>query len=1121
MTMQSTLNRTIVRAALVAACLVAGTGVARAADAVTTSSDAGYGRILLTLSPAAEARPALTSGVLTISFPRKTDIDPAIIARGLGGYISSARADADGKTLRFALTQDSRLHVSRSANRIAVDLLPPGFAGTPSELPPPPPKVVQAVDVNALPPLGVRAGSYSAFTRIVFDWPRKVSYSVFPGSGRITLRFEALARPDLGALTRNMPSWVKKAGWRIENNGTIVDLDTDADAGYNAFLDGTHVVLDVLAPKSDATVYSPPTDSGKPGAATKFTKLKGAAPSISSAQSKAIEEAAAATQPARNDKKSETSDMAKAAQEGPKPDDKTAANAPPPTPEQAASDAAAERTRGGANIIFANDANRPVAAFVRGMTAWVVINGNVKIDLAALKAALGDFPQSVDAMNGNGVSVLRIGLKRAAAISARADGKNLKIVLAPQSDVEPLAIGFARSDLGPKKAAIATVVPGATRAVTLADPEAGDSLIVVPGNVGRGVRDPRRYLELAVLETAAGLAITPFIDNLDVSVRDSRVTVTSVNGLDVTPAALPAADTPAALARGGDGPSYLDFTAWAKDSNGNFLAAQAKLRTAIASLKTDDANAARLRLSRFYLANGFAAEALGLVNLIQASDPALQSDVQLLTMRAAADYMMGRYADAHNTLANSLFDQDRHANFWRGLTEAALENWKDSGAALAKAEPVLRRYPADWQARARIAQAQAYLAANALEGADAALAKLPKNLPKPLQLEAELAHAKLYALEGRAGDADRLFAAVEKGGDERAATTAIYQRTIAGLSSGSISRTQAIATLESLRFRWRGDALELKTLRKLGELYFADKRWREGLHVLRIASDNFGNDDNARKAQDDMRSAFEDLFLKGKADAMKPVDALALFYDFIELTPIGPNGDEMIRRMADRLVAVDLLTPASNLLNYQVTKRLDGVARAQVATRLAMIQLLDHKPKDALATLRTTRIAGLPDDINHQRLLLEARALAALKQWDQALELIAVDEAPDTRQLRADIYWESGNWAVAAQKSEELLADRWQVGGLLLPEERRGVMRAAISYSLANDQGGLDRLAVHFGPKMKVSPDASAFTILTANIDAQGAAFRDMAGKIASVDTLETFMKDFRKRYDVASAATN
>ena len=87
------------------------------------------------------------------------------------------------------------------------------------------------------------------------------------------------------------------------------------------------------------------------------------------------------------------------------------------------------------------------------------------------------------------------------------------------------------------------------------------------------------------------------------------------------------------------------------------------------------------------------------------------------------------------------------------------------------------------------------------------------------------------------------------------------------------------------------------------------------------------------------------------------------------------------------------------------------MARAQVATRLAMIYLMDQKPQQALDAIRTTQISTLPDDVNHQRLLLEARAFAALKQWDNALDLIAVDQAADTARLRADIYWESGNWA--------------------------------------------------------------------------------------------------------------
>ena len=167
----------------------------------------------------------------------------------------------------------------------------------------------------------------------------------------------------------------------------------------------------------------------------------------------------------------------------------------------------------------------------------------------------------------------------------------------------------------------------------------------------------------------------------------------------------------------------------------------------------------------------------------------------------------------------------------------------------------------------------------------------------------------------------------------------------------------------------------------------------------------------------------------------------------------------------------------------------------RLATRLAMVQLMDHKPQAALESLRSTAISSLPDDVNHQRLLTEARALAEEKQWDQALDLIAVDQAPDTVQLRADIYWQSGNWAAAAQKAEEALGTAWSDPAPLSDEQRQEVMRSAVAYSLANDEASLERLRQHFAAKMKASRDANTFDTVTQRIDMHGLAFRDAAAK--------------------------
>ena len=90
----------------------------------------------------------------------------------------------------------------------------------------------------------------------------------------------------------------------------------------------------------------------------------------------------------------------------------------------------------------------------------------------------------------------------------------------------------------------------------------------------------------------------------------------------------------------------------------------------------------------------------------------------------------------------------------------------------------------------------------------------------------------------------------------------------------------------------------------------------------------------SRRIYDEAAVTFDSLFLAGKGDALPAIEALSLFYDFRELTPIGRRGDEMIRRLADRLVAVDLLPQAAELLQYQIDNRLQGAARSQVATRL-------------------------------------------------------------------------------------------------------------------------------------------------------------------------------------------
>jgi len=1114
---------------LLLALALSSASVGAHADSLSTNTSGGYARLLFTLSPVAHATASANGGVLTIGFDRKIAADPTSLAQSLPAYIGSARVDADGKTYHFALAQQVRVHSSNSGDKIAVDLAPASFTGTPPNLPPPPSKAAVAVDPNTLAPLKVRAGAYKNFTRIVFDWSKNVSYAVYPGAGKLTVRFETLAKPDFSALVRQSPPWVKNAAWHVEGKGIVVEFDTDQDSGFHDFRDGQHVVLDVLAPKTDADAYAPP-GMGK----VKPTIIAANAPAknaVSGAQAQAVAAAAqklsgapAATQtPAKpapqTPEKPAPQQTAAATPTAPNATPATAtpasATATTPLPTEPLIDAQGKLTRDGAVMSFPGAGRKGSAVFMRGMTAWIVLQDAPSLDATKLKAQLGDFPDQVEAASSNNATILRVTLKQPEEIAAFPDGSNLKVVIAPHVTPNAATIGFSRNQDDPKHSSLSTLLPGATRTIEIVDPVAGDQLVLVPAAAGHAALSGRSYVEFAALQSASGLVLTPFIDDLSVSVNAGRVTITRNGGLALSAPSAPVADSPQALASSRGGPSYLDFAAWSRIEGGSFLATERRLRAAITRLPDQSANNARLRLARFYLSNQFAAEALGAITLMQQSNPGLQSDRQLQVMRAAADYQMGRYRDAHNDIAGTAFDSDPHAALWRGMAEAALEEWTAAQTDLVLAAPVLSMYPKEWQARARIATANAAIGCKHLEIADAALARVPSDISPTLTLEAQLQRARLYAAQGDR-DATPLFIAVEHGGNDQLASQAIYYRVDAALTAGTMSVPAAITELEKLRFRWRGDILEVNTLRKLASLYFSKKHWREGLRALHIASENFPTEDTTRQAQDDMRVAFVNLFLRGQADKIPPVEALSLFYDNIELTPIGPDGDEMIRRMADRLVAVDLLGPAADLLKYQVDKRLDGVGRAQVAAILAGIYLLDHKPELALDEIRNTQVSGLPDDVGHQRMLLEARALAGLKRWTDALDMVSVDQQADTARLRADIYWDSGNWAIAGQEAEQAAGAHWNDAAPLTENDRQQVMRAAVAYSLANDETSLDRLRDHFSAKMKSTPDASAFRVVSDRIDAHGAAFRDAAAQIASVDTLKNFMKDIRAQNSAA-----
>ena len=221
----------------------------------------------------------------------------------------------------------------------------------------------------------------------------------------------------------------------------------------------------------------------------------------------------------------------------------------------------------------------------------------------------------------------------------------------------------------------------------------------------------------------------------------------------------------------------------------------------------------------------------------------------------------------------------------------------------------------------------------------------------------------------------------------------------------------------------------------------------------------------------------------------------------------------MIRRLADRLVSVDLLDQAAELLQHQVDHRLQGAARAQVASRLGVVYLMNRKPDKALAVLRSTRTADVSIELRNQRLLVEARALSDIGRHDVAIDILSNMNGPEAIRMRADAYWAAKRWREASEQIELLYGDRWMDFEPLTDVERADLLRAAIGYAVADDRLGLGRFREKYAAKMAEGPDRRAFEVATAPLTATAAEFRAVVHEIAAADTLDGFLRELYARF--------
>lgn len=778
----------------------------------------------------------------------------------------------------------------------------------------------------------------------------------------------------------------------------------------------------------------------------------------------------------------------------------------------------AETADGTTDLAFQFQGPAGAAVFRRGDSVWIVFDSEVALRLPPdLKD--GQVIQDAQWTHNDGFTALRLKVSSAGSLSATMDGMIWRVRLGGKPfDNNASAVAITRDDSAGVPG-LNINLAGATKIAWIRDPSIGDRMAVVTarGPV-KNLSSTRTTLEATLASTAHGVVVEHMTPDLKVDIDGDLIEISRPDGLTLSPVNPNAKLSDARLEyKNALYPSLMNPD-WSVPPQEGFLARYNALQVAAADeaqLGPNAATKARLALARFLVGQGLSFEAQGVLDLLTKQSPRALDDPQVRGLRVVARMLSNRFDDAAGDLSSPQLVADPSARLWQAYAETKAGHFTDAVKDFKAGVRALDQFQVQWRTRLGAAYAFAAMQTKDMKTAQGMIGyAVNQQDAAPLdKLGAYLIDAQIIEAAGDKPRALAVYTAVSKASDDRIAAPAMMHAAMLRLDLGKQPAAQTLAQLDALRYRWRGDDTELNIINNMGQIYLAQGRYREALQVLKTAGQQFGNDPKAVQIQASLNTAFRSLFLGGMADGMQPVEALGLFNDFRDLTPVGTDGDEMVRRIVRRLVDVDLLDQAADLLQYQIDNRLQGVAKSSVASDLAAIYLMDRNPQKALQALWNTRTTLLPKPIMAERRVLEARALNELGQPDQALDALGNDTSPEGNDVRADVYWRQEDWTKAAAVLEKRLGDRWKSSAPLSMAEEGQLIRCAVAYSLLKDQPSLTRLTDRWTKFVDTASSPDAMRVALAPLDGGSITARDFAAAAASTDSFTGWVAGMKKRF--------
>lgn len=1011
---------------------------------------------------------------------------------------------------------------------------------------------LHAAPIYAKDIVSMRSAVRQAYSRLVFDWKGDVKYTLDQSEkGKVIISFSRAADPE----TKNIDLS------SLANIGEMTVLSTDPLKISFIIPDSSKVRAFTTADRVFLDVYNPPDGLGL--------------------AKKAAEEKKTDEPPKpETEQTAQVKEQVKAPKEKPLP--KGAIASPPayvltpevvrpevkkdePAPVKKDEIAETPPVNQGEHVISVNATSAfDMAIFENYGALWFVMDKegfSMKPKITSAEPALFGEMQSVPLESG---VAYHMAYPENLAAKSQGGGLAWRLILGEPGKITPNPpVVPVRRTSGMKSMRDGKVIwplNGVGKILKTKDPVTGQDLVIVTvKDALQASGEAISFTDFDVLKSFAGLVIRPKVDDLIVNKTAEGIEISRADGLALLPPGIiarekdaekpffsPAEIKPAhteSVVQDAVTPQHTEppkekkkesfvsepstlfnFEDWkmgeTEELNRNETLILSTIKDKDDAGQVDDL----MRLAKMYLSHGLGPEALGFLEFALQKQPALKDSPEFKAMRGIARAFTYKSEISLADLLDKNLEDFDEIKIWKSYVLADLGDWKQAAEILPQKSNVIFAYPDYIANRLALALAEVYLRAGKKDEAEKLLAFVES---KEDTLD-ESGTAALTYLKGEAfrqrgdlGKTVELWTSLKDSKDDLYRTKAQLALTVLLKEKKDIDLKEVIDRLERLRYAWRGDQLEAQINYWLGKAYFEKRDFIKGLNILREAASIAIDTDLGKRIVLDMSDTFQNLFFDKAYQDVSALDAVTVYQQFNELVPRGAKGNELVQKLAERLVEADLLERAAELLRQQVNHRLAGEEKIRVGVRLAAIELMDKRPAQALISLgvaerELAKTADTPSKAARQReiSLLKARALSQDGKSGDGLQILeALPPSADVNRLKADIAWQQGYWPDAAAALGDVLEQENISATTPLTEKQTAlIMNRAIALSLANDRVELANMRNKYSDLMLQSPKARQFEVITRPRGNAELADKDTLKSIMSeVDLFGDFLESYKQ----------